>query len=91
MKTLKRKEVYSYFKVWNPRWHDRKALLMDFKLGLNNVIEFPKADSLPGLYYIAGRDVKKYPTEPFVTKRGHTVRMRVVPLDDLETLEFVDA
>lgn len=73
--------------VFNPRWHDRKALLADFKLGVHNKIVFPKANSLPGEYYISGSKAKSFPLEPMKTKSGGTIQLRAVPLDELEPLE----
>lgn len=75
------------FTVFNPRWHDRKALLMDFRIGTHNEITFPKANSLPGSYYISGKQANTYPTTQMKTKTGQHVTMRVVPLDELESLE----
>jgi len=75
------------FEVFNPRWHDRKALLMDFKIGTHNEITFPKANSLPGKWYISGAKAKTYPTSQMKTKAGNYVTMREVPLDDLEPFE----
>lgn len=84
---LSRDTVCQKLEVWAPRWHDRKALIADFKIGTHNAITFPKAKSLPGEYYLSFEQAKQYPTMDMKTKNGKTVRMRVVPLDDLQPLE----
>lgn len=75
------------FEVWNPRWNDRKALIADYKIGTHNQINFPKAKSLAGDWYISGKEAKTFPLEPLKTKAGGTMNVRVIPLDALQPLE----
>lgn len=75
------------FEVWNPRWRDRKVLLADYKIGTHNQVNFPKAKSLPGDWYISGKDAKTFPLESMQTKSGNKIAMRVVPLDALQVFE----
>lgn len=75
------------FVVFNPRWHDRKVLIADYKIATHNQINFPKANSLAGDWYISGKEAKTFPLEPLKTKAGGTMNVRVVPLDALQPLE----
>lgn len=77
--------------IYNPRWRDRQVLIADFRIGTHNQIEFPKAKSLAGLWYISGREAKTYPVERMQTRAGGSIVMRVVPLDALQPLERGDA
>lgn len=84
---LKNDTRCSEIEVWNPRWHDRKVLIANFKLGTHNAITFPRARTLEGTWYISGLKAGQYPTEIMKTKSGKDMTMRVIPLDDLEPLE----
>lgn len=44
------------FEILQPRWHDRKVLLACHKVGTHNSIVFIQAPTMPGEYYISGRD-----------------------------------
>ncbi len=84
---LKNDTICQEFVIYNPRWNDRMVLLADFKIGTHNAITFPSARTLPGTWYISGEKARMYGTEPFKTKSGRFMTMRVVPLDALEVLE----
>jgi hypothetical protein len=86
---LSRLTVCNQFEILNPRWHDRQVLLADYKISTHNAITFPKANSMPGEYYISGISAKKYPTQPMKTKNGAIMTMRVVSIDALEPLERI--
>ena len=75
------------FEIWNPRWHDRVALIANFRIGTHNKITFPKAPTLAGEWYISGEKARTYPLENMPTKNGSTLAVRAVPLADLEPLE----
>lgn len=62
--------------------------MASWKVGTHNRLTFPKAGSLQGQYYISGEKIQQYPTKDMRTKAGKTARMYVVPLDELETLEY---
>jgi hypothetical protein len=84
---LDRMTACQTFEVWNPRWHDRVALLADYKLGTHNLVRFPKAGSLPGDWYISLKKAKSFPTEYLTTKAGGKMLVRAIPLDEFEPLE----
>lgn len=87
MAVLSRLTPVVQFKIFNPRWHDRKVLVADYKIATHNQINFPKAASLAGDWYISGRDAKTFPIEAMKTRAGGSINMRVIPINDLQTLE----
>lgn len=79
------------FGIFSPRWNDRKVLLKDVRLGTHNRIFFTGKDGASmgkDPYYISGRRAKQFGTEMMKTKEGGEVRMRVIPIDELQTLEY---
>lgn len=70
------------FKIFQPRWHDRKVLLAAHKVGTHNLVEFTQAPTLEGKYYISGHDIH-------MCKLGNngTIACYEVPLHYLEPLE----
>lgn len=70
------------FEIWQPRWKDRMVLLAAHKVGTHNKIIFTKAPSLPGEYYVSGRDVHQCNQ----TTNGK-IAVYEVPLRFLEPLE----
>lgn len=78
--------------IFAPRWHDRKLLVADWKIGEKNMIEVTARNKngdlhFPRKFFGLGADLKKYPLEDIPTKNGQTAKMRVIPIDDLETVE----
>lgn len=78
---LKKYDQCNLISVWAPRYHDRKVLINPAKVGPNNKIVFPKAPALPGVYYLSGKTIKKYPKES-----NGTAMMYVVPVSELRPL-----
>lgn len=69
--------------VWEPRWHDRRALIATYKVGENNRITFPKTKSMPDAYYLSGKTIRQFKKES-----NGTIDCYCVPLDKLEPLEI---
>lgn len=72
--------------IWSPRWKDRRILIAKFKVGNHNEITFSKTKSLPGIYYLSGATIKKYPLET-----NGKIACYAVHMDELETLERKEA
>jgi hypothetical protein len=75
--------------IYQPRWHDRKVIMFDFKIGVHNEVVFSKAPTLEGVWYISGAKAKSYPPVPFKTRAGKMITSREIPLDDFEPLERI--
>ena len=73
------------FDIIEPRWHDKKVLLANWKIGEHNVINI-RHSSFPNMFYIDGERALSYPTQPIKTKRGTEALMRVIPIDDLDNV-----
>ncbi len=71
--------------ILNPRWHDRKVLVADWKLGVMNEIVIKHA-SFPAPLYISGKDAMRFPTETKRTKSGAPFVVRVIPFDAFRTV-----
>jgi hypothetical protein len=69
--------------IWDARWHDRRVLIAPLKVKDHNVIAFTKSKSLEGLFYISGKNIRKYPKQS-----NGTIMCFIVPLDDLLPFEF---
>jgi len=80
--------------LWEPRWHDKKALLAKKKVGDHNKILFtgkptgdPNKDELAlhdaTPWYISGKDARKYKTES-----NGVIDVLAVPLSALTPLEL---
>lgn len=69
--------------VWQPRWHDRRALIACYKVAEHNKVIFPKAPTLPGVYYLSGKTIRKYKKES-----NGTIDCYAVPIDELTPLEY---
>ncbi len=70
--------------IWNPRWHDRIALIAPFRVknGMNK-ITFTKAKSLKDkIYTMTGEDIRKYPLQ-----WNGKIMCHAVPLDKLTEIE----
>ena len=83
--SLARDTVCQQFDIWQPRWKDRTVLLAAHKVGTHNLVVFTKAPTLPGEYYISGRDVHMCSK----TTNGK-IEVYEVPLKFLEPLERED-
>ncbi len=72
-------------KIWNPRWHDRKALIAKYKVRRgDNTIIFTKAKSLKGITFkMDGNEIVKYPIET-----NGVIECYAVPLDKLERSDY---
>lgn len=46
--------------IWHPRYHDNRVLIACRKVRDHNIIKFTKAPSVPGLWYISGKNARKY-------------------------------
>lgn len=69
-----------------PRWHDRKILVADWKLGvMNKIVVRDKRIPLP--LYISGREAMAYPLETKPTKTGRTANYRAIPISAFRTVE----
>lgn len=79
---LPRLTVAQKFDIISPRWHDRTVLLAKHRVGTHNLIKFIKAPTLPGEYYVSGRDVHQCD----VGTNGK-IDVYCVPLKFLEPLE----
>jgi len=73
------------FSIWQPRWKDRKVLLARHKVGTHNKVIFTKAPTLPGEYYVSGRDVHQCDIET-----NGKIDCYAVPLSLLEPLEPIE-
>lgn len=69
--------------IFEPRWHDRKVLIMDRRLQADNEIIIEHKD-FPNPFYISAKRAREYPLVDMKTKSGGVVQMREVPLTELE-------
>jgi hypothetical protein len=70
--------------VWAPRWHDRTAVVANWKIvnGLNKIVIDHHSFHAP--FYMTSTQLWKYPIEEKPTKSGRLAKYRIVPLNDLE-------
>lgn len=72
--------------IWEPRWHDRKVLIAEYKIPRGEEdfeIKITKS-CLKGTYKVPKWLVRESMVEPMKTKKGETVDMVAVSLDKLE-------
>lgn len=74
--------------IQEPRWHDRRVLLADHKLGKYNKVIITALDKdgnkhFPDTLYISGRDAKKFPKQS-----NGTIDCRAVPINEFKILEI---
>lgn len=69
--------------IFEPRYHDKRVLIAVRKVKDFNVIKFSKAPSREGLWYISGKNVRKYPKAS-----NGSILCFVVPLDELKPFEW---
>lgn len=70
--------------ILEPRWHDRVALVADWKIGQDNQIVI-KHKEFPEPFYAKGQELKKYPIKMIPNRKGVNMPMREVPLSELST------
>lgn len=80
--TLDRFTPVNKIDIWQPRWKDRKVLIAKFRVGMHNCINFTKAPTLDGEYYISGEKVRQSPLET-----NGKIPCYAVSLEELEPLE----
>lgn len=75
--------------IKEPRWHDRVVLIADHRITAHNEIVI-QHKNYPNPLYMSGEWAKQFPTEQMKIRRGGTMKMRAVPLDELtkERLEL---
>lgn len=88
MNTIKlgRFEPFTFFDVWQPRWHDKVVLLKAKKVKEGNQwlkIKFSKAPSLEEEYVISKAKALTFPKDS-----NGTADMIAVPLNELSVLEI---
>lgn len=71
-------EIY----VIEPRWHDRVVLVMDNRLREFNSIRIGHKD-FPVPFLLTKDRARQFPLEPMKTKKGTTVQMRSIPIEEL--------
>lgn len=82
MKLLKNTSVAD-IQIWAPRYRDMVVLIAAFRVREHNKITFTKAKNYPGLYYLSGETIKKYPKEQIGKITCYAVHM-----DELEELTY---
>lgn len=83
---LKKTDVVVEIPIIAPKWVSREIYIATYKVGEHNVISFTSDSAkkqYPGQYYIAGKDVRKYPIFDMPTKNGGKIRVYQVSLDEL--------
>lgn len=70
--------------ILQPRWHDRKVLVADWKIASDNQIIIKHSD-FPAPFYMSGGKLRTYPIQSIKTKQGNEANMRVIPISDLST------
>ncbi len=87
MRTVKMDKLtqFKLFEVWAPRWHDEKVLLKASKVGAHNKILFTKTPTLPEMYYLSGKTVKKYRKES-----NGRIDCYAVPMKELQILQLTE-
>ena len=70
--------------IWHPLYSENRVLIACHKVGEHNIIEFTKAKSLPGLYYVSGKTARKYKK----TSNGQ-IDCFSIPLSELQPYELM--
>ena len=71
-------------KIWQPRYKDHAVLIATYKVKEHNKIVFERAKHLEGReFYMSGKNIRSYPKDT-----NGKISVYVVPLDDLEVLEY---
>lgn len=68
--------------VWEPRWHDKVVLVADYRLFEHNEVIISHKD-FPSPYYLTRERARQFPLEQMETKRGGTIAVRAIPIDEL--------
>lgn len=69
--------------IWEPRYHDNRVLIACRKVRDHNIIKFTKAPSMQGLWYVSGKNIRKYPKAS-----NGTIACFSVPLEELKPFEW---
>lgn len=80
--TISRLTPLQRIEIWQPKWSTHEVLIARHKVRTHNRIEFTKAPTYPGAYYLAGETIRRYP----LTTNGK-IDVYAVPLNELEPLE----
>jgi|MudIll2142460700_1097286.scaffolds.fasta_scaffold04096_13 hypothetical protein len=72
----------SDIEIWEPRWKDKVVLVAVNKARDHNYIIFTRAPSLPGRYYISGRDLRECPRDS-----NGRIACFAVPLSKLKRID----
>ena len=80
------------FEIRTPVWGGRKVGLATYKVGTHNQVDISFTNSsgeriYPNSFYVSGEKIKKYPIEP--VKSNPSVKLYIIPINDLEPLERV--
>lgn len=70
--------------ILEPRWHDRKLLIANWKISKDNQIVINHHD-FPEPFYASGDKLRSYPLQNVKSNQGNEVQMRVVSIDELST------
>lgn len=80
---------FSYFEIFQPRWHDKTVLVHANRLKNAKTqwikIRFTKAPSMEGDWVISKKKALSFPLGT-----NGTTQMRVIPLSALEPLELIN-
>lgn len=85
MKHLHQDDLMVSFHIWHPRYNDNRVLLDAYRVDRaktdNLVVLFTRAKSLPGLWYVSRKKVRRYRKE-----FNGSIECYSVPLRALESL-----
>ena len=85
--TLDKFDQVRHLEVYEPRWHDKKALLACYKVDDAKTdhikITFPKSKAMAGDWYVSRKVARK-----FKKQSNGVIMCYVVPLEKLEPLEI---
>lgn len=74
--------------IWEPRWRDRRVLLARYRLPAGQDVQVEiKKSAAKGLYRVPNTLICKSPIEDMKTKSGKTIKMRAIPLDEMERVK----
>ena len=79
---------FTFFDIHAPRWHDKRVLLADRRIGEHNKVEISQVHAdgtryFPNPMYISGKEAKKYKLDS-----NGVIPCRAVPLSAFRTLEL---
>ena len=71
--------------IKHPRYHDKRVLIAAHNVKNDNIIKFTEAKSLPGVYYLSGKTIRKYKQES-----NGVIAVYSVPLSEMSTFELAE-